>query len=138
MRIIRALEIHALTGQTASQWRKAHAFSEARYEHRLYVLSPPREQLYRRIDERARAMFEGGLLDEVRGLVAQGLRDAPAMESVGYVQALAAVEGRMPVAQAIAETAQMSRNYAKRQWTWFRKEPGAIELAPPYAELANL
>lgn len=132
VRIIRALEIHALTGTTASEFRKRHGFGEDRYPYALRVLDPPREVLYRRIDERTRRMFEGGLLDEVRALVAQGHREAAAMKSVGYVQALSCLEGRMTLEAALGEAARDTRRYAKRQWTWFRREPGAVFLPPPY------
>ena len=80
-------------------------------------------------------MFEGGLLEEVRDLVARGYRDAAPMGSVGYVQALDCVEGRMTLEEAIASTAQQTRRYAKRQLTWFKRERGAQFIAPPYAEL---
>ncbi len=83
-------------------------------------------------------MFEAGLLDEVRTLIADGLREAPPMGSVGYTQALAAVEGRMSEAEAVADTAQKTRHYAKRQLTWFKKEKGALALAPPYRALLDL
>jgi len=54
------------------------------------------------------------------------------MESVGYAQALECVEGTRTLESAIADTAQKTRHYAKRQWTWFKKEPGARLVAPPY------
>jgi tRNA dimethylallyltransferase len=130
VRIIRALEIHALTGQPASAWRKAHSFTEDRYPYRMAVLSPPREALYATINRRTEAMFDAGLVDEVRDLVARGYREAAPMGSVGYVQALALAEGRLSCEEAIAQAAQMTRKYAKRQWTWFRKEPGAVECDP--------
>lgn len=132
VRIVRALEIHELTGTTASQFRNEHRFAEDRYPFDLYVLDPPREELYRRIDQRAARMFREGLLDEVRDLVARGYRDATPMGSVGYVQALAQLEGRLTLEEAIAQTARESRRYAKRQLTWFRREPGARFIQPPY------
>lgn len=132
VRIVRALEIHELTGTTASQFRNEHRFAEDRYPFDLYVLDPPREELYRRIDERAARMFREGLLDEVRDLVARGFRDTAPMGSVGYVQALAQLEGRLTLEEAIAQTARESRRYAKRQLTWFRREPGARFIQPPY------
>lgn len=138
VRVVRALEIHHLTGTPASVFRQAHAFSEERYPYRLFVLSPAREQLYQAIDARTRQMFDGGLLDEVRALVAQGFGRAPPMGSVGYAQALACVEGRMTRDEALAEAAQKTRHYAKRQLTWFRKEAGARFIEPPYAELFAL
>lgn len=132
VRIIRALEIQTLSGRPASEHRAAHAFAPDRHPFRLFVLSPPRESLYAAINARTRAMFEGGLLDEVRRLVAQGYREAAPMQSVGYVEALAVVEGRLDLAAAIAQAAQRTRHYAKRQLTWFKKEPGAQFLAPPW------
>ncbi len=81
-------------------------------------------------------MFEAGLCDEVRALVAAGYREAAPMGAVGYVQALACVEGRLDEASALADVAQKTRHYAKRQWTWFKKEPGARFVAPPWDEEA--
>jgi tRNA dimethylallyltransferase len=131
VRIVRALEIFLLTGKTASAHRKEHAFTADRYPHRLWVIDPPRAHLYARIDARTKAMFLGGLVDEVRRLVEQGYREAPAMGSVGYVQALACLEGRLSEHDAIVDAAQKTRHYAKRQWTWFKKEKGARAVAPP-------
>ncbi len=131
VRIIRALEIHALTGQPASQWRAEHGFSQARYPFQMRVLDPPREALYQAINARTQALFDQGLLEEVRSLVARGYRDAAPMRSVGYVQALSVLDGRMSLAEAIADAAQATRHYAKRQLTWFRKEAGAQFVWPP-------
>ncbi len=135
VRIIRALEIHKQTGKPASEFRREHAFAEARYPFHLYVLSPPREQLYPRIDARTAAMFQQGLVDEVRGLVARGYAEAAPMRSVGYAQAKAVVDGTLSEAEALQQAAQETRRYAKRQLTWFRKERGAVFLEPPYLEL---
>lgn len=135
VRTIRALEIHQLTGQTASDWREAHRFSGERYPFSLWVLAPPRQRLYEAIDRRAKEMFEHGLLDEVAHLVERGYGDAPVMRSVGYKEAYAALRKEISVEEAIQRTATESRHYAKRQLTWFRKEPNARFIAPPYAEL---
>ena len=135
VRIVRALEIHAQTGVPASEFRKAHAFSADRYPFQLYVLDPPREDLYQRINARTEALFAGGLVKETRDLLDRGYADAAPMRSVGYVQARAVVEGRMTVPEAIHDTAQETRRYAKRQLTWFRKEPGAVFVPPPYEGL---
>jgi tRNA dimethylallyltransferase len=135
VRIIRALEIHALTGKTASEFRREHAFAGERYPFRLQVLSPPREALYRTIEARTAAMFEQGLVEEVRALLARGYGNAAPMRSVGYVQARAFVEGTLTLEEAKQLVAQETRRYAKRQLTWFRKEPGALFVEPPYARL---
>jgi tRNA dimethylallyltransferase len=132
VRIVRALEIHALTGTTASRFRREHRFAEDRYPYRLFVLDPPRDELYRAIDERTRRMFGEGLLDEVRSLVARGYREAAPMRSVGYAQALACLEGSLSLEEAMADAARATRRYAKRQLTWFRREPGAQFLRPPW------
>ena len=130
VRIIRALEIHRLTGQTASAHREQHQFAPLRYRARLWVLTPPREALYETINRRTEKMFAAGLVDEARELIAKGYRHAAPMEAVGYAQALDVIEGRLTEAEAIADCAQKTRHYAKRQLTWFRKEAGARELVP--------
>lgn len=135
VRVSRALELHALTGVKASELRARHAFAEDRYLHRFFVLSPPRAELYAAIDRRTRAMFDAGLEDEVRRLVARGFRDAPPMRSVGYAEALALVDGELTREEAVLEVAKKTRHYAKRQLTWFRKEPGARFVEPPYREV---
>src|SRR5262249_44389848 len=134
VRIIRALEIFEKTGIPASEFRRAHRFAEDRYRFSMVVLTPPREQLYQEIDRRTRAMFEAGLGDEVRSLVDRGFRDAAPMRSVGYAQALAVVERRMQLTQAVEEVARETRHYAKRQMTWFRRERGASFFWPPDVE----
>ncbi|MBL8920722.1 MAG: tRNA (adenosine(37)-N6)-dimethylallyltransferase MiaA [Myxococcaceae bacterium] len=132
VRLIRALEIHSLTGEPASAHRERHAFQADRYPFRLWVLDPPREPLYAAINARAKAMFDAGLVEETRALIAKGYREAAPMGAVGYAQALQVIDGAMTVEQAIADVAQKTRHYAKRQWTWFRKERGAEFVPPPY------
>jgi tRNA dimethylallyltransferase len=123
VQVTRALELHALTGLAPSLLRERHSFACLRYDARVLGLSPPRAQLYRRIDERAREMYARGLLDEVRALAQKGLADAPALKALGYPQALSVVQGRQSVEEAIRLTAQDTRHYAKRQLTWFRADP---------------
>jgi tRNA dimethylallyltransferase len=137
VRIIRALEIHQSTGIPASEYRGQHRFASERYPFALYVLAPPREELYRTIDQRAGAMFVSGLLEEVRDLVSRGFRDASPMQGINYAQALEVIEGRISVEEGIRLAAQQARRYAKRQFTWFRREPRAVPLQPPYTELES-
>lgn len=132
VRLIRAIEIFTLTGEPASTHRERHSFQSARHPYQLWVLDPPRDALYAAINARTKTMFEAGLIDETRRLVAAGYRNAAPMIAVGYAQALAVVEGRMTEADAITDVAQKTRHYAKRQWTWFRKEQGARAIQPPY------
>jgi tRNA dimethylallyltransferase len=132
VRLIRAIEIFTLTGEPASTHRERHSFQSARHPYQLWVLDPPRDALYAAINARTKTMFEAGLIDETRRLVAAGYRNAAPMIAVGYAQALAVVDGRMTEADAITDVAQKTRHYAKRQWTWFRKEQGARAIQPPY------
>jgi tRNA dimethylallyltransferase len=137
LRVIRALEIHQLTGKPASEHRDEHAFAADRYEYRLFVLNPPREKVYEAIDLRTKKMFDAGLLDETRALVAKGYREAAPMRAVGYLQALQVIDGTLTKQKAIEDTAQATRHYAKRQWTWFKKEKGAV-LVPAEAALEQI
>ena len=86
-------------------------------------LNPPRAELFERIDRRAEAMFAGGLLDEVRELLDRGVPpSARPFEALGYRQALDHLQGRLTLEEALYHTRQRTRQYAKRQWTWFHHE----------------
>ncbi|HUX44519.1 MAG TPA: tRNA (adenosine(37)-N6)-dimethylallyltransferase MiaA [Terracidiphilus sp.] len=85
-------------------------------------LDPPRAVLYERLNRRCEAMFAAGLVEETRGLLAR-YGPVKALESLGYKQAMAVLRGEMSEAEAIAVAQQGHRNYAKRQRTWFRREP---------------
>ena len=97
----------------------------------LVGISRPREVLYRRIDERARRLFQdGGLLDEVAGLLASGFGpDLRPMTGHGYREAARHLAGEWSLDEAIEVTARRTRQYAKRQLTWFRREPRILWLA---------
>lgn len=120
---IRALEVRILEGQPISA-----LFTTGREPLRGFHtvklgLNPPRELLYRRLDQRAVHMFERGLLQEVQHLLSAGMpAHAKPFESLGYKQALQVCENRLTVEQAIRSTQLETRHYAKRQLTWFRKE----------------
>jgi len=85
-------------------------------------LNPPRKALYDRLDRRAAAMFAAGLIEEARGLLAR-YGPVKALDSLGYRQALAVLAGTLSEEAAIAAAQQGHRNFAKRQLTWFRREP---------------
>jgi tRNA dimethylallyltransferase len=86
-------------------------------------LNPPRAALYQRLNERCAEMFAAGLVEETRQLMAK-YGPAKAMDSLGYRQAVELINGEMSAEEAIAAAQQGHRNYAKRQLTWFRREPG--------------
>jgi len=85
-------------------------------------LNPPRAKLYERINARCAAMFAAGLVEETRGLLAR-FGEVKALDSLGYRQARGVIEGTMGEPEAIAAAQQGHRNFAKRQMTWFRREP---------------
>ena len=87
------------------------------------LVSPPREAVYERCDERLEAMVSGGALDEVRALDAMDLDpDLPAMKALGVPHLLAAIRGEMALEDALVQAQTATRHYAKRQMTWFRHQ----------------
>jgi len=124
-KLIRAIEVCALARQPLSALHaRGRAGLEGYHVTRL-GLNPPRAELYARIDHRVRSMFASGLLEETRALL--GRADAASikpLEALGYAQASAFVQGKMSREEAILATQTATRHYAKRQLTWFRREPG--------------
>jgi len=123
-KIIRALEVRLESGKSLTQ----HFDEAARqpltgFNTYLLGLNPPREQLYRRIDERVCRMYEQGLLEEVRSLLSAGIpRSAKAFEAIGYRQVIAEIDSAMARQDTIRIIQRETRRYAKRQMTWFRKQ----------------
>ncbi len=123
VRIERALEVHALSGRRLSELQREHAFADARYEAMILFLDPPREVLRERIDARTRRMFaDGGLRRETEWLLARGA--VKALKIIGYGEMAEALR-TSDFAAAEAKTAARTRQYAKRQRTWFAKDAGA-------------
>lgn len=131
VRIVRALEI-AAGGRLPSELFAEHAFRADRYDASLVALDPPRDELHARIDARVRAMFEGGILDEARALLARFGAALPPKLPIGYPEACAAVRGELDVEEAIRRVQVAHRRYARRQVIWLRKERGVEWLRPPY------
>ncbi|BDG06365.1 tRNA dimethylallyltransferase [Anaeromyxobacter oryzae] len=131
VRIVRALEI-AAGGRRPSELHAEHAFQPDRYAATLLALDPPRAELHARIDARVRAMFAGGLLDEARALLARFGGAIPPKLPIGYAEAAAALDGSLPLEEAIRRVQVAHRRYARRQVVWLRKERGVEWIAPPY------
>jgi tRNA dimethylallyltransferase len=124
-RIIRALEVYETTGKALSEWQNQHDFQEEPFEVCEIGLLRERSELFEQINRRAESMIEGGLLEEVRGLVARGFGlDLKPLRSVGYRHMGAVIQGGMEPAEALAEMKQETRHLAKRQLTWFRRDNG--------------
>ena len=124
-RILRALEVYQETGETITRHDRRTQAQPPRYEGVFIGLSfKDRQDLRDRIDCRVDDMVARGLLDEVRWLLQSGLpRTATAWQAIGYKQFLAVADGRMTEAEAVAEVKLRSRQYAKRQLTWLRRNP---------------
>jgi tRNA dimethylallyltransferase len=131
VRIVRALEI-AAGGRRPSELYAEHAFGADRYAAAILALDPPRAELHARIDARVRRMFEGGLLDEARSLLARFDGALPPKLPIGYAEAAACVRGERAVEDAIRAVQGAHRRYARRQVIWLRKERGVEWIAPPY------
>ncbi len=118
-RLVRALEVRLVTREPMPSTSEAAPLTG--YRVLQLALIPPREDLARAIALRSRKMFEAGLLDEVRGLLASGLTgDEKPFESIGYKQALGHLRGEITLEAAIESTEIETRQYAKRQRTWLR------------------
>jgi tRNA dimethylallyltransferase len=127
VRLIRALEVYELTGQPLSVWRREHGFRQGRYRLLKIGLSTERAALYRRIDQRAAAMFANGLVEETAALLAAGYPpQLKTLRTIGYREALRLLSGECTAHAALQELQQATRRYAKRQLTWFRADAGVI------------
>jgi tRNA dimethylallyltransferase len=125
-KLIRALEIRALTQSNAPPRSAGEPLGSHRTFH--IGLNPERTRLKQQLDSRAREMFHGGLIEEVERLLSDCSGEEKPFESLGYRQALEVVRGRMTIEQAIASTQLSTRQYAKRQMTWFRRNPRMVWL----------
>jgi tRNA dimethylallyltransferase len=120
-RIVRALEVFALTGKPISAWQKEHAFGESAFETLIIGLQRERAELYNAINERCEGMISGGLMDEVKQLLDRGYGlDLKPLQSIGYRHMGLVLKGELPREDAIALMKRDTRRLAKRQLTWFR------------------
>ena len=121
-RIIRALEIYRVTGKTMTQY--AHESNGNSWIQGVYIglTYADREKLYDKINTRVDNMIAGGLLDEIAGLLHQGVpRDCQAMQAIGYKELLPVLDRKMSLDEAVEILKRNSRRYAKRQLTWFKR-----------------
>ena len=125
-RVTRAIEVFRLTGRTQREQAELDAQREGDYDETLFCLRWPREELYRRIDLRVEEMLERGLIEEVKSLRRNEQEHPTALQAIGYKEIAAALEGRITMEEAIALVKQFSRNYAKKQMTWFSRDPRAV------------
>lgn len=124
-RILRALEVFYETGETITAHNLKTQAIPPKFNAIWFGLEDAqRTDLYERIDQRVINMVHDGLIDEIRSLLAQGISaQATAMQAIGYKEFLSALNGQCTIDDAIAQVQQASRHYAKRQLTWFRRNP---------------
>lgn len=128
-RVIRALEFYHQTGTRISEHNEEQRKRTSPYQFLYFVLNDDRQALYARIDQRIDQMLEAGLVTEVRMLKDMGCtRDMVSMQGLGYKEILDYLEGRCTLDDAIYILKRDTRHFAKRQLTWFRREPDVIWL----------
>ena len=135
-RVLRAWEVQQATGRSLAEWQaEPKVGALAGYDVKVIMLNPPRDALYARCDARFEVMLEMGALQEVRGLMAQDFSpDLPLLKACGYPELARHLRGETTLAEAMRDGQQATRNYAKRQVTWFtnqlsRKHSDTISFA---------
>ncbi len=122
-RVIRALEIHQITGVPLSEYHKRHGFREQPFNVLKIGLNMDRAALYDRINVRVDQMIEKGLQNEVKGLLQRGYSESlKPMQAIGYRHMTGYLSGRMPWNEAVETLKRDTRRYAKRQISWFKKD----------------
>ena len=131
-RIIRALEVFGITGETISVHDEQSREQAPAFEALYTVLEfRDREKLYRRIEQRVDRMYQDGLLEEVQLLEKAGIpEESTCLQAIGYRQAMQILRGELDQEEAVRITKQATRRYAKRQLTWFRRHGDALRLCP--------
>lgn len=123
-RVIRALEVYKLTGRLFSDMKQADYQTNAKYHAAIFGITHRREVLYQRINMRVDHMLDAGLIQEVEGLIKQGIkRSSTAMQGLGYKEIAAYLGGEMSLDAAVELLKRDTRRYAKRQFTWFKRDP---------------
>lgn len=129
-KLVRAIEICLTAAQPVTRLYDAGSKPLEGFRVCQIGLDPPRAELYSLLDERCGRMFEAGLLEEVRRILAMGYpRAAKPFESLGYKHALRILDGVCTFDQALEDMRKETRHYAKRQWTWFKRDPRVVWIA---------
>ncbi|MEK6684594.1 MAG: tRNA (adenosine(37)-N6)-dimethylallyltransferase MiaA, partial [Nitrospirota bacterium] len=123
-KLVRAIEVYEKTGRPLSDHHREHRFSEKPYEAIQIGLRRSRDDLYRRIEVRVDRMVADGLVEEVRGLIGKSYSsELPAMKGLGYRQIVGYLRGEYDRAEAVHRLKRDTKRYAKRQFTWFNRDP---------------
>ena len=135
-RIIRAMEVYLETGETITAHNLRTQSIPPRYNPIWFGLEDEnRQDLYDRIDRRVDVMLEQGLVEEIKSLLSSGIpAKCTAMQAIGYKEFVAALDNRCTIEEAADEVRKSSRHYAKRQLTWFRRNPATNWLRRAHGE----
>lgn len=125
-RVVRAIEVFRLTGITQTEQNKRDRARKGNYDEMIFALEWPRDEIYARIDKRVDIMIEQGLLKEVRALMKLSEEHPTAIQAIGYKEIASALRGEMLLSEAILLMKQVSRNYAKRQITWLKRDERTV------------
>lgn len=125
-RITRVLEIYEATGKTKTEQEAESRLKEIPYDYKVFAIDYDREKLYERINKRVDLMLEKGLIEEVKNLLAKYKEFPTAMQGLGYKEVKKCLDGELSKEEMIEKIKQESRRYAKRQFTWFRKNKQTI------------
>ena len=125
-RITRILEIYEATGKTKTQQEAESRLNEIPYDYKVFAINYDREKLYERINKRVDIMIEKGLIGEVKKLLEKYEKFPTAMQGLGYKEVKQYLEGEISQEEMVEKIKQESRRYAKRQFTWFRKNKQTI------------
>ncbi|NLN85049.1 MAG: tRNA (adenosine(37)-N6)-dimethylallyltransferase MiaA [Candidatus Cloacimonetes bacterium] len=137
-RVLRGLEVFLASGISISEHWQKQSRKEAYTAFRI-LINPPRETLYERINARVLQMLENGLLEEIKTLFARGFGpESPGLNSVGYKEYFPHLLGSAPLQDCVELAAQHTRNYAKRQCTWYRKYWFDLTLASPECIISEI
>ena len=129
VRIQRALEVYIVSGKPISYWWKTATKKLSEWKFVKIILNKERKALYERIEKRVDEMLEAGWVDEVKNLLKSGVpENAPAFSSIGYKQVVDYIKGKLSWEQMKEKIIKATKEYARRQLIWFRKEPGAVWL----------
>lgn len=142
VKIVRALEVHHVLGRPLSEEHRRHAFADRPFTPLLIGLTRERSALYRRVDDRVELELAKGLVEETKRLMDSGHgRHLGSMKGLGYKQMAGYLAGDYDYEEAVRRLKRDTRHFAKRQMTWFRKEPGmqwlSIEDAESPAQVAD-
>ena len=125
-RVIRAIEVYKMTGITLTERNKADSIAVSEFDYTIFALDMDREELYERINRRVDKMLERGLIEEVKRLKIESEHHPMAFQAIGYKEIALALDGIIPFSEAIERVKQATRNYAKRQITYIKRDKNVV------------